>query len=359
MSYTPIAQQRSTFHVVGLPLLTAVLLTALAAGCSVRPRQVFAAETVPAAPDYTQDRYWAALPWMEDAADLTPDGLDDRQAEAAVDVFFLHPTIYTGKRGDKLWNGPVDDPKLTQRVQESAIQYQASLFNGVGRVFAPYYRQAHLSAYFTTDTASAKRAFEIAYNDVRAAFRQYLAQHNNGRPIIIAAHSQGTTHALRLLKEFFDGQPLRQQLVVAYIVGIPVPTDAFVDLQPCRDSTDVGCFAAWRTFRKGYQPKVNPASGIVVTNPLLWTTADTYAPATLNAGGVVRPFEAVLPALVDAQVTGSILWASKPKFSGSWLMRTENYHAGDFNLFYVNVRKNATLRSEMFQRVKSATDPER
>ena len=53
--------------------------------------------------------------------------------------------------------------------------------------------------------------------DVKAAFQYYLEHYNNGRPIIIASHSQGTTHAKRLLKEFFDGTALQHQLVAAYL----------------------------------------------------------------------------------------------------------------------------------------------
>ncbi|MEZ4985066.1 MAG: DUF3089 domain-containing protein [Saprospiraceae bacterium] len=318
-------------------------------GCAVHPRQPFDSALVPPVPDYAQDRYWAALPWQQDAADLLPDGLKDAQKEAAVDVFFLHPTTYIGKRGDKRWNGPVKDEALNQRTSDSPIQYQASIFNAAGRVFAPYYRQAHLQAYFTKDTLSARRAFELAYGDVRKAFSHYLANHNQGRPIIIAAHSQGTTHAIRLLKEFFDGKELAGRLVAAYIVGIPVFEDAFEQLRPCNDSSDTGCYVAWRTFKKGYEPKIT-APGVVVTNPLIWTQTDEYAPASANEGAVIRPFETVIPQAADAQVHGSILWASKPRFPGSWLLVKKNYHVGDFNIFYMNVRKNAILRSENWLR---------
>jgi len=327
-----------------LPLLFgSFLLAFFLTNCNVHPREPFSAALVPTAPDYSQDRYWAALPWKQDAADKTPDGLTNEQASAKVDVFFLHPTTYTGKRGDKLWNGSVKDPELNERTDNSPIQYQASIFNGSGRVFAPYYRQAHLYAYFTEDSLSAQRAFDLAYDDVRKAFRYYLANHNQNRPIVIASHSQGTTHAVRLLKEFFDDKPLSNQLVAAYIVGIPVLSTAFTVLEPCQDSTDLNCYTAWRTYKRGYEPKqTNPA--VVVTNPLLWTLEDTYAPADLNDGAIIRPFEKLRPAAADAQVSGPVLWASKPKFPGSWLLMTKNYHVGDMNIYYQNIRENVALR---------------
>jgi hypothetical protein len=45
---------------------------------------------------------------------------------------------------------------------------------------------------------------------VKTAFLYYLQHYNNGRPIIIASHSQGATHGKRLLKEFFDGKELQK-----------------------------------------------------------------------------------------------------------------------------------------------------
>lgn len=312
--------------------------------CSVHPRQPFSAEQVPAAPNYSQDRYWAALPWQTDAADQTPDGLVDQQSEAAVDVFFLHPTTYIGKSGEKWWNGSVKDEKLNERTLDSPIKFQASIFNGTCRVFAPFYRQAHLHSYFTEDTLSARRAFDLAYGDVRRAFSYYLANHNQGRPIVIASHSQGTTHAIRLLQEFFDGKELQAQLVAAYIVGIPVLSGSFNTLQACTDSTSTGCYISWRTYKRGFEPK-QTAPDIVVNNPLSWTlNDDVRITKEENTGAVLRPFERVIPAASDAQVYGPVLWASKPKFPGSWLLMGKNYHIGDMNIYYMNIRENVALR---------------
>lgn len=329
-----------------LLILACCALAFCLTNCRTYPKEPFSAKEVPTAPNYSQDRYWAALPWQDDAADLTPNGLENNQANAQVDVFFLHPTTYNGKHGGKLWNGPVKDTDLNERTNDSPIQYQATIFNGSCRVFAPYYRQAHLHAYFTEDTLSANRAFDLAYDDVRKAFRYYLANHNQNRPIVIASHSQGTTHAKRLLKEFFDGKPLANRLVVAYLVGIKVSNTDFTSLPPCQDSTDVACYTSWRTFKRGVEPE--PAPKVVVTNPLLWSLEETYAPAYLNKGAVIRPFKKVRPNAADAQVYGPILWASKPRFFGNFLLMTKNYHIGDLNIYYLNIRENVALRTARF-----------
>ncbi len=316
-------------------------------GCQALPKGGFSSAEIPAAPDYSQDRFWAALPWQDDAADLCPDGLTDGQDDAKADVFFLHPTTYTGKSGDRNWNGPVRDADVNERTQEGPIQFQATIFNDVGRVFAPYYRQAHLHAYHAKDTASAERAFELAYSDVRKAFRYYLAHYNQGRPIIIATHSQGTTHGIRLVQEFFDGQELQEQLVAAYLIGIPVLNSYFEELTPCETEEETGCYCAWRTFRRGVEPKESHPE-MVVTNPLSWSLDEQYVAEEENSGAVLRPFEQIRPAACDAQVYGPILWASKPKFPGSIFFTRKNYHIGDYNLFYSNIRENAGLRLAAF-----------
>ena len=324
-----------------------LLLLGLSA-CMTHPRQSFVLDNAPEAPDYSQEQYWAALPWTEDAADSTPDGLSNEQAAAAVDVFFLHPTTYTGKRGHDGWNGPVSDERLNERTLESPIKFQASIFNGSCRVFAPFYRQAHLHAYYTEDTLSARKAFDLAYADAKRAFEYYLEHYNEGRPIVIASHSQGTTHSIQLLQDFFDGTALQQQLVAAYIVGIPVLSGAFETLQPCADSLSTGCYISWRTFKRGYEPK-QTAPDIVVTNPLSWVVNDEeYVSQEENVGAVIRPFEEIIPAASDAQVHGPVLWASKPKFPGSWLLTGQNFHIGDMNIYYMNIRENVALRSQVF-----------
>ena len=148
------------------------------------------------------------------------------------------------------WNANIDDSKINSKTDKESILYQATVFNKYCRIFAPRYRQANLDAFYTKNKKAANAALDTAYQDVKNAFEYYLKHYNNGRPIIIASHSQGTWHAGRLLKEFFEGKPLQKQLVCAYIIGLPVFTNYFSELKPCEDSTSTGCFVSWRTFRR-------------------------------------------------------------------------------------------------------------
>jgi hypothetical protein len=315
--------------------------------CAVKPG-AFSSTTMPPAPDYSKNESWAALPTRPDNADRTPDPkLPNLQADAQVDVFFLHPTLFWNKSKD--WNGDVGDAKLNQKTDESTILFQASAFNEAGRVYAPRYRQAHYRSFFTADTLSAKQALDLAYADLKAAFEYYLAHYNQGRPIIIAAHSQGALHAIRLLREFFDGKVLKNKLVAAYIVGWPVRKNAFKTIPPCESPDQTGCFCSWRSLRHGHLPKKSPqGDSIFVVNPLTWKTGSELADKSLNEGTVLSKFEKVYPKIADAQIHQGFLWVHKPKFPGSVFFTRKDYHIADYNLFYVNVRKNAVRRVGAF-----------
>jgi hypothetical protein len=301
-------------------------------------------------PDYSDLNYWAASPFKYDPSDNVPKDFKGKTKDSAADVFFIYPTTYTDKQMPNGWNADIDDEAINKKTDNSTILYQASIFNKYCRVFAPRYRQANIEAFYSDDKQKTDVAFDTAYEDVRNAFEYYLEYYNHGQPIIIASHSQGTLHAGRLLKEFFENKPLQKQLVCAYIIGLPVFTNYFSQLAPCRDSTATGCFVNWRTFEEGYEtPHIQKETlKAYVINPLTWRMDTALAPASLNKGGVLRDFDKVIPGLVNAQIHGNVLWVSKPKFFGNIFLKTKNYHIADYNLFYENIRENVGTRIRSF-----------
>lgn len=337
------------FFLYSVALLSLLLTSCSKKNYSNKPTYQF--KSPDGKPDYTDLHYWAAHPWKWDPSDSVPKPLRTNDIkDTAVDVFFVHPTTLTSKKNTNS-NALIDDAEINSKTDYSSMLYQASAFNEQCRVFAPRYRQAHYGNYFTTDTPRARHAFELAYEDVKNAFETYLKYYNNGRPIIIASHSQGTTHAARLLKEYFEGKPLQQKLVCAYIIGMPIPEKYFTILKPCSSPQSTGCFVSWRTFQKGFEGSefvIKETFKAVVTNPLTWQTDSTYAPASLNTGGVLKNFNKVKPGIVDAMVYKNILWSSKPKFFGSFLLKQKNYHIADINFFYNNIRQNVKTRIGMY-----------
>ncbi len=324
-------------------------------GCNRTPFKLvshFSENLIPAKPDYSKTEYWAALPNKIDNADQIPlkSDLKDGQAEAKVDVFFLHPTIFTGKPQTQYeWNADVNDLKMNESVDNSTILNQATVFNGSGKIYAPRYRQAHYHAFVTTDKNDKKQSLDIAYSDIKEAFEYYLKNYNQGRPIVIASHSQGTVHATRLIKEYFDNKPLQNQLVAAYLVGIVTQPTVFENIQPCKTGDETGCFVSWNTYSKDYYPTWYNAglNTAVSTNPLTWTLDEAYASASLNKGGVGLKFT-MYPNLVDAQNHQGMLWINKPNIAGSFLLKTKVWHRADINFFYTNIRENVALRIDKY-----------
>jgi len=151
---------------------------------------------------------------------------------------------------------------------------------------------------------------------------------------------------LRLLKDYFEDKPLQKQLVAAYIVGMVIPKASFSSLKMCDDSLQTGCVCGWRTFRKGYKaPYVEIEKEFsLVTNPITWKTDSIYAPKKLNTGSVLFKFNKVYKRTTDAQIYEGIIWTGRPKFPWSFLYSTKNYHVGDINLYYMNIRENIGQR---------------
>ncbi|MEZ4956855.1 MAG: DUF3089 domain-containing protein [Saprospiraceae bacterium] len=315
--------------------------------CAFKP-SAFTSTSVPSAPDYSLSSSWAALPEIEDMADKVPNNsLKDNQSTAQVDVFFLHPTTFTGKANN--WNASLGDAKLNEKTDQTTILYQASIFNGAGKVYAPRYRQGHLASFYSEDKTSSKAALDVAYEDLKTAFEYYLKHYNNNRPIIIAAHSQGALHAKKLLQDFFDGMALQRRLVAAYVVGWPIVDNDFKNIPPCKTPDQTGCVCSWRTFKYGYIPPTYlVGDSIVVTNPLSWMTGEELVPKENHKGAVLKNFNKIFPQILDAQVSNGILWAHKPKFPGSFLFNRKNYHIADFNFYYLDVRENAQRRVAAF-----------
>lgn len=318
-------------------------------------REVFANHNN-AVPDYGDLLCWAAHPNKKDPSDSVPSGLPTNRKALLADVFFIHPTTYlTNKRRPVAMNASISDATINAKTDYSSILYQASVFNGSCLVYAPRYRQAHISAFFTKDTMASQAAFELAYRDIKAAFEYYLTNHNDNRPIIIASHSQGTLLAGRLLREYFENKSLSNQLVVAYLWGLPIPPHYFNQLSLCNDAAQTNCFVGWRLFKTGYIPSYIKAEQYVAltVNPLSWRSDSMYVGRSNHLGAVLFNFNKVYTRTQGARIHKGVVWIDKPKFPFSFLYTKRNYHAGDINLFYIDIRKNVQDRIDHFLRLQS------
>lgn len=327
---------------------------------------------VPPAPDYAQPDTWAAWPGRPSGADVIPPGIaDDRLTKTKqVDVFFIHPTTFMSGNTS---NARFDEPGITATlIDRGVLRSQASAFNDCCRIYAPHYRQAALAAFFHRDDGQDSAALGLAYGDVQRAFDYYIAHENHGRPFVIAGHSQGSLHALRLLQERIAGTSLQQRLVAAYIVGYFVPQDIErTGLPVCRSALQTGCIVSWNTVKPSaadsdsrtahlvwlegrYQRLENRQ--IVCVNPLSWLPDSSAGPeSNLGALPGVHPSQAlrpIIPALTGAdcdngELAVSIPYRDRRGFSDALTM-FGSYHVYDYNLFYTNIRANADARVDAY-----------
>ncbi len=195
--------------------------------------------------DFGDEENWAALPWRDDdPSDQTPTTGATFGTDA--DVFYIHPTTYLSADS---WNVPLGGLSDTALLEDVVLRDQPSAFNECCRVFAPYYQQATFFA-FVDRGPRGLAALESAYRDVRAAFRHYAEQWHDGRPLVIAAHSQGTLHAIRLIEEEILGTPLEARLIVAYLPGYQMPQVGALPI--CQDDAQTGCALTWNNVSSTY-----------------------------------------------------------------------------------------------------------
>ncbi len=313
----------------------------------------FEQSTLPQKPDFKQIESWAAHPSKQDMADSLPKNLPQELIlkEQNVDIFYIYPTSYLKKENrPNQWNAAIDDFELNKTTETSSILNQASVFNGLGRIFAPRYRQAHLWSFFENpDIGNGKKALQLAYSDVKEAFEYYLKNENNGRPIIIAGHSQGSLHGKLLLQEFFDGKPLQNKLIMAYLPGMSIKSTEFKYLQSSKNAFDVGVWASWNTFSADFEPEnLNTYfNNAVSINPLSWSKESQIVMNKNNIGGVGRNFT-FMKNPCSAQVHEGILWMGDLNIPGAKLLKIKNWHFADYNLYWGAIRKNAYIRAEQY-----------
>lgn len=191
------------------------------------PQVPFQTYTPPPAPDYSHDSSWA----LRDAS--TPRGRD-----AA--VFFLHSTTFNGGAH---WNSPIGDRDADAYLHRVVLPNFAGPFGMAGVVSAPLYRQGSLYTRLSM-REDAREARAFAYQDVEAAFAQFLEDHPTG-PIVLAGAEQGADLLARLLRERVAGESsVSDRLVAAYLMDAIVPVGA-IDLPICETRQQSGCLVAW------------------------------------------------------------------------------------------------------------------
>jgi len=271
-------------------LLTAALIAAAQAGAA------------PAAPDYSTTSNWLCLPGRTDPCTtplattaLNPNGYGSNgrstvAKNADIDCFYVYPTTSRDK-------GTNSDLVPGDGEEKAAVVTQFARFTGTCRTFAPVYRSMTVGLIAAVAAgADFKAPMATAYGDVRAAWKEYLAKHNNGRPFVLVGHSQGSWMLQMLIANEIEGKPVAKQMKLAIIPGfnVLVPQGkltggTFKSTPICSRPGQTGCVMTWVSFREdnapppgaifGYADK--PGMTVACTNPgrpgaTGWVSLDSY-----------------------------------------------------------------------------------
>lgn len=247
----------------------------------------------------------------------------------------------------------------------------AGVFEDSTNVFVPYYRQfgLRLAGETAKKTGSLDAALAgTAYEDIKAALDYYFENCNNGRPFIIAGHSQGAAMTKYVLKNYFKEHPeYYRRMVAAYVIGFSVTKEdlkANPHLKFATGERDTGVIVSWNTEGKK-NVETNAYNGVVLPNaisinPLNWKLDETYAPASKNLGSLVLNEKACRYEIgdvgADAQINlarGVIVTNAKaapialPEFFGE-----ASFHDDDYTFYYNNLKDNVAKRIATYKSKK-------
>lgn len=179
-----------------------------------------------------------------------------------IDCFYVYPTVS--------FDRSANSDMVPGREETGVADQQLNRFGSQCRIFAPLYRQVTITALRSVMLGAPMAGIdrELAYRDVRDAWRSYLEHDNGGRGVVFIGHSQGSTLLKRLLAEEIDGKPIQKQLVSAILPGtnLLVPSGKVVggDLKSiplCTQIGQAGCVISYVTFRNDAPPPANSRFG--------------------------------------------------------------------------------------------------
>lgn len=351
-------------------VLSCLLSLGLLAGTSMAAEAPppFESQAPAPPPDYGRASSWAATAWAPGASTALPGNAGKLAQAPDVDVFYIHPTT---DRSVTRWNQDPADKAVNDWTDASVIARQAAVFNQCCRIFAPRYRQATRLA-FTNMANGGQKAFDLAYGDVLRAFDLYLKRDNAGRPFILAGHSQGASHLMRLLKDRIDASPLKDRMVAAYVIGVNLSEGDFPrtynTLSVCAKPADTGCVIAWNAVTPetdlALMGKANaqrfvslygdvPGKEPVCVNPLTFDRDQPLAAKDLNKGAAPGdpgegPVKALVAKSVAARCDKGFLVVDADPALGLKPLPGGIMHYHDYGLFYADIQANVRVRIDTF-----------
>lgn len=296
--------------------------------------------------DYSKEENWMKIP------DITHD----------VDTFYLYPTSYLDESEDAEPICGIDNKNMRDRAR-LIYENQATVYEESTNVFAPFYRQSNIYAVANLDhKALEEYQTKEQRTDVYAALDYYFENYNNGRPFIIAGHSQGSIMTKIVLGEYMQAHPeYYKRMVAAYPIGFSITKDWLEErpyLKFAQAADDTGVIVTWNTEGKGNKGQKNLVvePDAISINPINWKLDDTYAGFDENKGSRIfnektGKYE-IIKGLADAQVDterGVVICTTKDvEYAPAYLFGPESLHSHDYDYYYENLRENVKTRVEAY-----------
>ena len=297
--------------------------------------------------DYSEKNNWMTVP------EITHE----------VDTFYLYPTCYIDDSEDAKPICDIDD-EATRIQAQSIYENQATVFEESTNVFAPYYRQSNIYHVIGMDNEELEEFQKNEQRtDVYAALDYYFEHYNNGRPFILAGHSQGSIMTRIVLGEYMKVHPeYYERMVAAYVIGYSITSDWLEEhpyLKFAKGAEDTGVIVSWNTEGPGNKGQHNivVADGAISINPINWKRDDTYASADENLGSRILNEETgsyeIKQGFADAQLDTKrgvvICTTNKAGYTTAVeLFGPESLHNNDYALYYENLRENIKTRVENY-----------
>ncbi len=305
--------------------------------------------------DYSDKNNWAYLP---------------ENTDKEVDTFFVYPTVYMNPAPDAPKIVPIDDAMMRYGVKEHQKE-APSLFMELTNMYEPYYRQSNLCAVGSMDPEEFM-AFQMneQRTDVFAALDYYFEHYNQGRPFILASHSQGSMMLKTALREYFqEHADYLEKMVAAYVIGYAITTDdleANPALKFAEAANDTGVIVSWNVEgpENRDEKNITVMKNAISINPLNWKRDDTYAPSSENIGDRLSilgdngifpvDFEINHPGRADAQLdvergvvvctTLADQYVVIPEEIGDNLFGHASLHLADYPAYWDNIKENVQTR---------------
>ena len=334
-------------------MLAAILIcgtTTVLTSCSSNDDNSTPANPENAPSDYSIKANWLSLP--------------DRTKP--YDTFYIYPSAYEDYSEGAPTIGTVDDKGMHAGAQ-AFYEEQATAYETSTNVFAPYYRQMNFAAVMKATAEERNKVLSgTPLQDLYASLDYYFENYNEGRPFILAGHSQGSQMLTYILSEYMGKHPeYLKRMIAAYVIGYSITGDFLAKnkhLKFAEKADDTGVIISWNTEGPGNKDKKNfvVVDGAISINPLNWKRDDTYAPASENLGARImnqttKEYE-IIPEAADAQVDterGVVVTTTKviePIDDSLGLgFGPDSFHHADYSLYYNNIKANVAERCAAYQ----------